>query len=295
MVIGSWVDEILQHRAEMQPLNTTVDPKLERLSGIKAVVFDIYGTLVISGCGDVGSADAVGRGSFVRQTLEEIGLLGKLASVPDAESLQRNIQQLNQDRVNPRCPKPEVDIVEVWRQVLAEVGWVGCPEEIELVVRLATRYEALVNPTWPMPGASELLQQLKKSGCSMGIVSNAQIFTPCLINNLLGDRGLEEGGFSLDLCVFSNRYRQAKPGPRLFEVILRGLLNRGILPNEALYVGNDMLNDIWAASAAGLRTAWFAGDQRSCRPRLEDSRCQSLSPDVVLTNLMQLPECLMIS
>jgi len=102
MVIGSWVDEILQHRAEMQPLNTTVDPKLERLSGIKAVVFDIYGTLVISGCGDVGSADAVGRGSFVRQTLEEIGLLGKLASVPDAESLQRNIQQLNQDRVNPR-------------------------------------------------------------------------------------------------------------------------------------------------------------------------------------------------
>ena len=295
MKIGSWVDGILQHQVEMQPLEASVEPKLQSLSGIKAVVFDVYGTLVISGSGDVGSADTVGRDALIHQILEEFDLLGELASVPNAAALQRNIQQLNQERVNQNCPKPEVDIVEVWLQLLAEAGWSGKASQIERVVRLATRYEALANPTWPMPGATQLLQELKQASFALGIVSNAQIFTPCLVNNLFGQAGLEEGGFSLDLCVFSNRYRQAKPGPRLFEVLLRGLLSRGILPNEAVYVGNDMLNDVWAASEAGLRTVWFAGDRRSCRPRLDDPRCQGLSPDVVLTNLMQLPECLPIS
>ena len=295
MKIASWVDGILQHQMKMQPLETAVESKLQPLTGIMAVVFDVYGTLVISGSGDVGSADTVGRDSLICQTLEEFDLLGELESLPNAASLQRKIQQLNRERADQNCPNPEVDIVEVWRQLLAEAGWSFKPSQIQRVVRLATRYEALANPTWPMPRATQLLQQLKQSGLALGIVSNAQIFTPCLVNNLFGKTGLEEGGFSLDLCVFSNRYRQAKPGPRLFEVLLRGLLSRGILPNEAVYVGNDMLNDVWAASEAGLRTVWFAGDRRSCRPRQDDSRCQGLSPDVVLTDLMQLPECLPIS
>jgi len=295
MKIGSWVDGVLQDQMEMQPLETAVEPRLQLLTGIKAVVFDVYGTLVISGSGDVGSADTAGRDALIRQALEEFDLLGELESVPDAASLQRCIEQMNQERVNQNCPNPEVDIVEVWRQLLVESGWSFKPSRIERVVRLATRYEALANPTWPMPGATQLLQQLKQARLAMGIVSNAQVFTPCLVDNLFGRAGLEEGGFSLDLCVFSNRYRQAKPGARLFEVLQRGLLSRGILPNEAVYVGNDMLNDVWAASEAGLQTVWFAGDRRSCRPRQDDSRCQGLSPDVVLTSLMQLPECLPIS
>ena len=55
MEIESWVEGILLHRMEMQPVETHVEPRLQKISGIKAVVFDIYGTLVISGSGDVGS------------------------------------------------------------------------------------------------------------------------------------------------------------------------------------------------------------------------------------------------
>jgi putative hydrolase of the HAD superfamily len=70
------------------------------------------------------------------------------------------------------------------------------------------------------------------------------------------------------------------------------LARREIPPSEAIYVGNDMLNDVWAASQAGFRTAWFAGDARSCRRREDDPRCRSLRPDLVLTSLLQLLECL---
>ena len=126
----------------------------------------------------------------------------------------------------------------------------------------------------------------------MGIVSNAQVFTPALIEDLCGEVSLEDAGFDLDLSLFSNRFRQSKPGPRLFDVLLESLARRKILPQEAIYVGNDMLNDVYAASVAGLRTAWFAGDARSCRPRADDDRCQNLQPDLVLTNLLELPNCL---
>lgn len=291
----SWVTGILHDRAEMRPVESHVGASLQTLTGIKAVVFDIYGTLVISGSGDVGSADAAGHDYLVCQTLKEFDLLGRLDSIPTAESLRKKIQELNMSRCDQSCPKPEVDIIEVWRQVLAEHGWFVGSADVEIVVKVATRYESLANPTWPMPGAAEVLRKLNQASLPLGIVSNAQIFTPLLVSNLLAQNCLETGGFDLNLCVFSNRYRQAKPGPRLFEVLLRGLSSRGILPNEALYVGNDMLNDIWAATQAGLRTAWFAGDQRSCRPREDDSRCQGVTPDLVLENLLQLPECLVIS
>ena len=102
MGMESWVDGILHHRTEMRPLETHVEPRLQQLPGMKAVVFDIYGTLVISGSGDVGSADTVGRDSLIRQMLRESGLLGKLVSVPNADSLQQKIQQLNRERCN-RC------------------------------------------------------------------------------------------------------------------------------------------------------------------------------------------------
>jgi putative hydrolase of the HAD superfamily len=63
----------------------------------------------------------------------------------------------------------------------------------------------------------------------------------------------------------------------------------GILPEDTLYVGNDMLNDIWPAAQCGLKTSLFAGDQRSLRLRETDPRCSDLEPDVIITKLSQLP------
>lgn len=269
-----------------------VESKLAPMPDIRAVVFDVYGTLVVSGSGDVGSADTSDRGEHILSALTAVSLQDRLSSIPSAELLQSTIAESNRERVSEDCPKPEVDIVEVWRRVLQRNGLPTNAKMVSEVVGLASNYEARANPTWPMPGAKMLLSKLKSEGIPMGIVSNAQIFTIGLVEDLVTGENLEMGGFDLDLCIFSNRFRQAKPGPRLFEVLCKGLKRQGILPQEAVYVGNDMLNDVWAASQAGLKTAWFAGDARSCRPRESDPRCQGLVPDVVLTNLLELLECM---
>lgn len=287
-----WTSAVLEHRQPLAPMETSVVAETQRLPQIKAVVFDVYGTLVVSGSGDVGSADQTSHDDIILQSMQAAGIVPESNKTPTTKMLHGHIEKMNADRHGPSCPKPEVDIVEAWRRTLHESHISIDDLTTKSVVQLAANFEARANPTWPMPGSSELLRQLAGAGLPLGIVSNAQEFTPCLVENLLDSQTLSEGGFDLDLCVFSNRFRHAKPGPRLFDALREGLARRKILPHEAIYVGNDMLNDIWAASQAGMRTAWFAGDARSCRPRGDDPRCRSLRPDVVLTNLMQLLDCL---
>ena len=80
---------------------------------------------------------------------------------------------------------------------------------------------------------------------------------------------------------------------RLYEIAVERLASRGIPPCEALYVGNDMLNDIMPAARLGFRTALFAGDARSLRLREGDPRSGArVEPDVVLASLEQFGRCL---
>jgi putative hydrolase of the HAD superfamily len=90
------------------------------------------------------------------------------------------------------------------------------------------------------------------------------------------------------LVFYSYRFEVAKPSPKLFMLAAEKLGAREILPTEVLYVGNDMLNDIYPAKTIGFQTALFAGDRRSLRLRAEDPRCRNLAADVVVTNLIQL-------
>mgnify|MGYP001814284161 FL=1 len=286
-----WLDAVVRDRAPLAPLPTLVAPRIPTLTNIHAVVFDVYGTLLISGTGDVGSSDNSDDGAAIRDAMAAAGWPQENARIPSIDQMRCEIRRSNDERMSESCPKPEVDIFDIWRRTLIAADLAQYAEQTDRVAALAAHYEAKANPTWPMPGAKELLRTLASSDLPLGIVSNAQAFTLPLVEDLVGGP-VQEHGFDLDLCIYSFRYRQAKPSPRLFDALRAGLRRRGILPQQTLYVGNDKLNDIWAAAQAGIRTAWFAGDLRSCRPRTDDPRCASLEPDLVLTELSQLPGCL---
>lgn len=127
-------------------------------------------------------------------------------------------------------------------------------------------------------------------GLMLGIISNAQFFTLELFPALL-EATPEQLGFHPHLQLLSYRYSRAKPGRYLFERARRILDRLGVAPQEALHMGNDMLNDIAPAAGVGFRTALFAGDRRSLRRRAGDERVAGVEPDVVLTDWNQLPSC----
>ena len=85
-----------------------------------------------------------------------------------------------------------------------------------------------------------------------------------------------------------------KPGLTFYQNFLQKLhtFDESVLPGEVLYIGNDMLKDVYPAHEVGMKTALFAGDKRSLKWRREDERCKNLEPDLVITQLSQLRQCI---
>ncbi|WP_425400905.1 HAD family hydrolase [Aeoliella sp.] len=278
------VDIIRTNSQPLAPQATDAAAETPAFEGIRAVLFDVYGTLFISASGDISLASLSNRGDAVVAALESVGLQpGNCTGDDLVAALHAEIKQAHQASEHEF---PEVDIHKVWRAVLKAELDAEVVDDASLA-RLAVEYETQVNPVWPMPGLVECLAEIHKAGLALGIVSNAQAFTrelfPALANGSLRELGFEE-----DLCVWSYEHLQAKPGRWLYERAVEALATRGIAPSEALYVGNDMRNDVAPAAAVGFRTVLFAGDARSLRLREGDAIVAGVSPDAVVTDLRQI-------
>lgn len=284
---------IRQRCRPLAPLATGERPILRRLPGIRAVLFDIYGTLMISANGDVGGAGAVSPDAAFRSALAAAGVRVAAEEQLKAETL---VEQIHREHAAQRAggvAHPEVDIVAIWQRTLSALRAAGAVAPVAPAVdlqRLAIEFEVRANPVWPMPGLRHCLGALRQAGLTLGIISNAQFYTPELFPALLGAT-LEEVGFDPGLQYYSYRLGQAKPGRLLYETARQGLRQRGIRSEQALYVGNDMLNDILPAGTLGFRTALFAGDARSLRRRRDDPRTAGISPDLVITELSAIAGC----
>ncbi len=268
----------------LQPLSTDISPELETLNGIKAVIFDIYGTLVLSGTGDISIAQSINKEAELR-TLLNLHVSDPIATERNLSELFYGlIQKSHSDTKEDGAKYPEVDIREIWDEFFGQLGITVDPLKRD---EIAVRFECAVNPVWPIPCLNETLGGIRARSYKTGIVSNAQFYTPIMLEAFT-DRTLAALGFDENLCVWSYRERLGKPSVELFQKLEEELAAFSIAPGEALYVGNDMLNDIWTASQIGMRTALYAGDQRSLRLREDDPRSLNLEPDVVLTELRQL-------
>jgi len=276
---------------------TGEEPQLKQLDGIRYLIFDFYGTLFISGVGDIGvDAESQNLERF-RKALEACDLPADRKIAILGFGLFGEVVDKDVDRLRKQgLETPEVRIEEVWLEVLNSIRKEsGLDREItsELARQFAVEYEARMNPVWPMPGLDPSLRTFAGKGVELGIISNSQFYTPIAFRALTG-KELEESGFNRNLLHWSYEEQLKKPSVDFYRRFMKKLHAHDpeASPEMVLYVGNDMLKDIWPASELGMRTALFAGDERSLRWRREDPRCKNLKPDLVITELIQLADCL---
>ncbi|MEM8866718.1 MAG: HAD family hydrolase [Verrucomicrobiota bacterium] len=268
--------------------------RLQKLEGIQAVVFDVYGTLFSSGVGDISLATEQNRDTALRTTLSENGIKisDTLASKRFDDHLHTVIHKHQDQRREAGIRYPEVDILRVWADFIEELqdtAAIQLSTDIDPSL-LAVDYESRVNPIQPMPALSETLATLQARGLVMSIISNAQFYTPLLFDTFL-EKDLSELGFCLDSAVWSYAMLEGKPSTALY-INSAQLLQKhhGIQPEHVLYVGNDMRNDIWPAKEVGYKTALFAGDRLSLRRRVGDPLDNGSQADVEITSLDQILE-----
>ncbi len=99
-----------------------------------------------------------------------------------------------------------------------------------------------------VPGAHELLAELRRHGVKIGIVTNN------LLDEQKGKLAVCNLDSHIDALVTSEQYGCTKPDPELFRIALRRL---GCEAGDAVMVGDSWEVDILGAQNAGIRPVWF--------------------------------------
>ncbi len=128
------------------------------------------------------------------------------------------------------------------------------------------------------PETLEVLQDLRRRGLELGIVSN---FDTRLFNVL---RGLKLDEF-FETVTISSLARAAKPAPGIFQLALE---KHALDPEDVLHVGDSLRDDVIGATRAGLRGVWLdrSGERPASLPAgaAEAPRITSLSDLTRLLN-----------
>lgn len=290
---------INRHTKPMFSYPTDLKKSIIPLKGIRAVFFDVYGTMLISGTGDIGISEEKNNFFPISAILSEnsFQLISAAENIDERFSILINelIKKQHKDMKSKGSDYPEVDIVEIWTEILTKMikeSYISGIIDEEKIKLAAVTYECMINPVWPMENLDKLITFLYSQNIKLGIISNAQFYTPKILKELINFQ-IDKEFFDPDLLFYSYKEKLAKPSKEFFLKAVRKVKELyNIDSYEILYIGNDMLNDVYTASQCGCKTALFAGDKRSLRLRLSDERCRDLKPDLIITDLKQLTDIL---
>ncbi|MDX1639229.1 MAG: HAD family hydrolase [Balneolaceae bacterium] len=296
---ASLIGRIRELSSPMEPIPTDQQPRLTALHSVHCVAFDFYGTMFLSGVGDIGVDEEQSSESITlfRDALADTGfeIQEKKAAQKGLTCFDREIRDYKERKKSRGIDYPEPDIVLIWHEVLEHLRdeqFIDGPLDREVARRFAVEYEFRFNAVWPVPNLGETLNVLREKRFVMGIISNSQFYTP-LAFEALSNRSVTEAGFDPDLLVWSYQASVKKPSVHFYKRFAEALSSKhNMKPQQVLYVGNDMLKDVMPAAKLGMKTALFAGDSRSLKLRPNDPRCRDTEPDIVITELGQITECL---
>lgn len=221
---------------------------------IRAVIFDVYGTLLEVGAPPK-NADLLWERLF-QSTLEAAPPFSRL------EFSQRTSQVIARRHAYAKSLGirwPEV----LWPDVVLEV--------LPSLARLpANRRESFILQQMAMgrtlrlaPGAANCLRLLNEEGVLLGIASNSQAYTLRELAAELEGAGVNVSIFDPQLRFWSYENGYSKPDPHVFRMLMVRLMARGISPAETLMVGDRLDNDIEPARAFGWRTWQLTNKKRT--------------------------------
>ena len=212
---------------------------------IRAVIFDVYGTLL-----EVGPPPADADARWEKLFREFFQAAPAFTRLDFAIACQRSMATRHATARGRGIAFPEI----LWPEVVAEVlpgfaPWPASAQE-EFVFRLLQTSHT----TRLFEGAADALRQFTLAGCVLGIASNAQAYTLRELREALRPASLHLDLFAGDLCFWSFEHGFSKPDPQVFRVLSTRLPARGITAHETLMVGDRLDNDIGPARAQGWQT-----------------------------------------
>jgi putative hydrolase of the HAD superfamily len=272
--------------ADDHPLEPLDYPsKVRRLYDVRAIICDVYGTL-INYWNDEFSQPQRKEAALLHVfhiVVDRFVMAAALTAVNPADTPEKTLRDFyhglialhHEQAAEKGVEFPEARIEKIWELIVALLkrhGYVPPvaqgENERDFSRRIAWLYNFHALGRRLYPGVVDTIDGLKKRNIIAGLLSNAQFYTPIDLTLLIRD---QSGGkfddlielFDPDLTFFSYEYRVAKPNRLFFRRLYDALYEFHILPQQTVYIGNDLSIDIAPAQEAGMKTALFAGDRRS--------------------------------
>ncbi|MGH7092761.1 MAG: haloacid dehalogenase type II [Stellaceae bacterium] len=215
------------------------------LSGIRACLFDAYGTVfdfasAAAGCTDVLGADAARLTALWRDKQLAYSWLRTI------QGRHADFWQVTGDALD---------------FALAAIG----RNDPALRARLMRLYETLT----PFPEVLETLRRLRAGGMATAILSNG---APAMLASVVDGNGL---GSLFDAVLSIEEVGVYKPDRRVYQLAVDRL---GVAAGEIVFLSSNGW-DAWAASAFGMRVAWCnrTGQPREILPGAPDHEIRSLA------------------
>lgn len=98
-----------------------------------------------------------------------------------------------------------------------------------------------------IPNAEKTLHALRADGHLLGLITNGN---PVLQNNKIDHTGFRS---LFDHIIVSGTFGCDKPDPRIFRASLQAL---GVTADDAIYIGDNLVNDIYGAHGVGMKAVW---------------------------------------
>jgi FMN phosphatase YigB (HAD superfamily) len=290
------------------PAPARARPHLIKLDGVRAVLWNVYGTLLSISGGEVwfSHPQPFVMRTALDKTVQEFKMWQAMTrqSAPPAEHLATIYEQvlLRQRMVagggNERLP--EVSSERLWESVVKtllqkdyrfDAGFYGSLNEFSR--KIAYFFHRCLQGTACYPGTAETLVLIKERGLTQGLLGDAQPFTLLQLQrgaeaqrpDIRVEELLDEG-----LRFLSCDMRGRKPSDRIARKVQGQLRELRLEPDEILHVGNSMTRDVIFGRRLGFHTALFAGDRNSLQATAEQLKDKATRPDVLLTDLTQLAD-----
>ena len=167
------IRHLFDAQQELQPIPTSIKTNLSTKSNINCVLFDIYGTLLISSSGDIDKLEL--STSFILESFSKCGI--KIISPNPIEvakeileEYKETIAELKYNVNKNNIESPEIDIRDVWEIIIQSLYYRKLIDKpwIDEVKLLAIYFETLSNKVYPMPYMKETILQLRKQKIPIG-------------------------------------------------------------------------------------------------------------------------------
>ena len=282
-------------------------PHLKTLPGLRAVLWNVYGTLLVISEGEL--KFEVANDYIVEVALEKTihefkmwNSMSRKPGQPSAYMREIYLKGLNELRMAPSPGEkhPEILTERVWENIIKKlfqkeytfdaVKYGGLNDFSK---KVAYFFHASLQGTACYPAAAEALRAVADAGLTQGLLADAQCFTTVQLQRGLYRQDVEA---NLEELIpparrwMSHERKARKPSENLFRSALRTLAEEGIEPGAVLHVGSSLTRDIAPAKKLGLRTGLFAGDRTSLAATAEQLKDPLFRPDVMLTELSQVAQ-----